>query len=134
MLVRDHMTAPVRSVAPDSDYMSALRAMQEQHCHHLPVVDGSGALLGILADRDLLNAAARYLQSAIEVAEVMTRKVVTARPDMPLAEAATLMVDLAIGGLPVVDDNGQVIGIITETDIFRAFVTVLQSGKPITPQ
>ena len=62
------------------------------------------------------------LQAAIEVADVMHRTVTTARPEMPIAEAATLMVDQRIGGLPVVDDEERVVGVITETDIFRAFV------------
>jgi acetoin utilization protein AcuB len=52
----------------------------------------------------------------------MHRTVTTARPEMPIAEAATLMVDQRIGGLPVVDGDERVIGVITETDIFRAFV------------
>ena len=72
--------------------------------------------LGIAAERDLLLAAARYLQASVEVSEVMHRGVVTATPDMPVAEAADLMVSNRIGGLPVVD-KGRLLGIITEADV-----------------
>ncbi len=133
MVVRDHMSTPVVVIGPDSDYMTALRMMQDHHLHHLPVVDANGHLIGILAERDLLLAAANFLQNPIEVASVMHRNVVTALPETPLAEAATLMVSYSIGGLPVMDADQQVIGIITETDIFRAFVKLLAAGEPVHP-
>jgi acetoin utilization protein AcuB len=98
--------------------------MQDNALHHLPVLDTGGTLVGILAERDLLLAATRFLQSAIEVGEVMHRNVVTAAPDMPITDAATLMVRHKIGGLPVVDGDRELVGIITETDILKAFVDV----------
>ena len=63
--------------------------MQEHALHHVPVLDAGRKLVGIVAERDLLLAATRHLQSAIEVGDVMHRNVTTARPDMPIAEAAT---------------------------------------------
>jgi acetoin utilization protein AcuB len=114
-------THPV-TIRSDADYKVALMLMQEHSLHHVPVLDGARKLVGIVAERDLLLAATRHLQAAIEVADVMHRSVTTAHPDMPIAEAATLMVDQRIGGLPVVDGDQRVIGVITETDIFRAFV------------
>lgn len=122
MLVRDHMSTPAVTVRPDADYKVALKLMQDNGLHHLPVVDPGGNLVGIAAERDLLLAAARYLQSAVEVGDVMHRGVVTATPDMSVAQAASLMVGRRIGGLPVVDSTKQVVGIITETDLFKAFV------------
>lgn len=122
MLVRDHMSTPVVTVRPDADYKMALKLMQDNALHHLPVVDAGGNLVGIAAERDLLLAAARYLQSAVDVADVMHRGVVTATPDMSVAQAASLMVGRRIGGLPVVDSTKQVVGIITETDLFKALV------------
>ena len=122
MLVRDHMSTPVVTVRPDADYKVALKLMQDNALHHLPVVDAGGNLVGIAAERDLLLAAARYLQSAVDVADVMHRGVVTATPDMSVAQAASLMVGRRIGGLPVVDSTKQVVGIITETDLFKALV------------
>jgi len=122
MLVRDRMSTHPVTIRSDADYKAALMLMQEHALHHVPVLDGARKLVGIVAERDLLLAATRHLQAAIEVADIMHRTVTTARPEMPIAEAATLMVDQRIGGLPVVDGDEHVIGVITETDIFRAFV------------
>lgn len=133
MIVREHMSTPVISVRPDSDYMAALRTMQDQHLHHLPVIDAQGELIGILAERDLLVAAGNYPRSAVEVTEVMHRNVVTVNATTSLAEAASLMVRHSIGGLPVVDEGNHVVGIITEKDVFRAFVSMLEAGEAVKP-
>jgi len=122
MLVRDRMSSPVETLGPDTNYHTALRQMQDHGVHHLPVVDADGQLIGIVAERDLLLAASHYLQTAIEVGEVMHKGVLTVTPETPIAEAASIMVKNKIGGLPVMDANKHVIGIITETDIFKAFV------------
>ena len=122
MLVRDRMSTHPVTIPSNADYKAALMLMQEHSLHHVPVLDGARKLVGIVAERDLLLAATRHLQAAVEVADVMRRGVTTARPEMPIAEAATLMVDHRIGGLPVVDGDERVIGVITEADIFRAFV------------
>jgi CBS domain-containing protein len=100
--------------------------------HHLPVLDAEDRLVGIVAERDLMFAALRYLGSAVDVERVMHRKVVTATPRMTVAAAASLMVANAIGGLPVVDDAGAVVGVITETDIFKAFVQ-MHDAVPAAP-
>jgi acetoin utilization protein AcuB len=110
------------TIRNDADYKSALRLMQEHALHHVPVLDAGNRLVGIVAERDLLLAATQHLHSAIEVGEVMHRDVVTATTDMPIVDAARLMADRRIGGLPVVDGGDKVVGVITETDIFRAFV------------
>jgi acetoin utilization protein AcuB len=122
MLVRDRMSAHPITVRQDADYKAALKLMEEHSLHHVPVLDAHRKLVGIVAERDLLLAATRHLDSAVDVAEVMHANVTTATLDMPIAEAASLMVDHRIGGLPVVDKKGFVVGVITETDIFRAFV------------
>ncbi len=122
MLVRDRMSAHPVTIRNDADYKAALKLMQEHDLHHLPVLDESRQLVGIVAERDLLLAATQHLASVVEVGEVMHRDVATVTRDMPIAEAAALMVDRRIGGLPVVDAKQQVVGVITETDIFRAFV------------
>ena len=126
MLVREHMRSPVMTIRADADYKTALQLMQEKSVHHLPVVDGEGRLVGIAAERDLLLAAMHYMQSAVEVGEVMHRGAVTAAPDMPILEAADLMVRNKIGGLPVVDGQRELVGIITETDLFGVLATVLR--------
>ncbi|MFO1322574.1 MAG: CBS domain-containing protein [Burkholderiales bacterium] len=122
MLVRDRMSAHPVTVRSDADYKTALRLMQQHALHHVPVLDDAKKLVGIVAERDLLLAATHHLQSVVEVGEVMHRNVVTTTRNTPIAEAAALMVEHRIGGLPVVDAKQKVIGVITETDIFRAFV------------
>jgi len=122
MLVRHHMTAHPITLQAESDYKSALRLMQDCMIHHLPVVDSDLRLAGIVAERDLLLAAFHYLGSSVEISEVMQRDVVTVSPDTPVTDAAQLMIKHTIGGLPVVDKRGHVVGVITETDIFKAFV------------
>jgi len=129
VLVRNHMSTPAVTVSSDADYKSALKLMQENALHHLPVVDAGGNLVGMAAERDLLLAATHYLQSEVEVGDIMHRGVVTVPPEMPVAEAATLMIDKRIGGLPVVDKGDGLVGIITETDIFRALVKSLDQAQ-----
>jgi acetoin utilization protein AcuB len=116
----------------DADFKSALKVMEQHAIHHLPVLDADDHLVGIVAERDLMFAALRYLGSSVDVERVMHRKVVTATPDMTVAAAASLMVTNAIGGLPVVDGGGTVVGVITETDIFKAFVQ-MHDAAPATP-
>ena len=113
MLVREHMRSPVVTVRTDADYKSALQLMEERSIHHLPVVDRDGRLVGMAAERDLLLAATRYMQSSVDVADVMHKGAITATPDMPIVEAAHVMVANKIGGLPVVDHGGGLVGIIT---------------------
>lgn len=129
MLVRDHMSSPAVTIQADADYKAALELMQEKSMHHLPVVDQDGQLVGIAAERDLLLAAARYLQSVVEVGDVMHRGAITATPDMPILEAADVMVRNKIGGLPVVDGAGRLVGIITETDIFGVLAAALRRAR-----
>jgi acetoin utilization protein AcuB len=129
MFVRDRMTPTPITLQLDSDYKSALALMKERAIHHLPVLDGERRLAGIIAERDLLLAAYHYLGADVDIDEVMHRDVVTAKPEMPLADAALLMVEHAIGCLPVVDGGGQVVGVITETDIFRTFVSGERRGN-----
>ena len=128
MRVRDHMSSPAITVRSDANYLHALELMQKKALHHLPVVNGRGELVGIAAERDLLLAAMHYMQAPVEVGEVMHRGAITAPPDMPIAEAADLMVRNKIGGLPVVEGE-RLLGIITETDIFKVLTTALRRAR-----
>jgi acetoin utilization protein AcuB len=121
MLVRNRMSRPALTVRQDADFQKALALMQERKLRRLPVVDERNRLVGIVVERDLLLAAMRYLQSRVEVGDIMTRDVLTVRPDTDLVEVARTMQERKIGGLPVLED-GQIVGIITESDIFRRFV------------
>ena len=121
MLVRNRMSRPAVTVRQDADFQKALALMQEKRLRRLPVVDDDGRLVGIVVERDLLVAAMRYLQSRVEIGDIMTRNVVTVSPDADLVDVARTMLERKIGGLPVVED-GRLVGIVTESDIFRRFV------------
>src|SRR4029453_2418199 len=112
--------------------LEARSVMIKERIRHLPVTDDDGKLLGIITDRDIrLNLPSKatslsvweinHLLSKLTVDEVMTRTVITVGPDRPAREAAQLMVDHQIGALPV-EDGGRLIGIVTETDLLRAFI------------
>lgn len=142
MLVRDRMTRPAIVVHPETPFQDALRLMREGRFRRLPVVDRRGQLVGIISERDLLHAAPspatslsiweiNYLLWQLRVQQIMTTRVLTVGPDEPIVVAARMMVDNRIGGLPVVDETGAVVGVITETDIFRAFVEVIETQDAV---
>lgn len=140
MLVGERMSHPVITIHPDMPLQEALNLMHQEHIRRLPVVDNRGQLVGIVSERDLLHASPsdattlsvwelNYLLSKITIGEIMTRNVITVNVDTPIEEAARIMADAKIGGLPVAR-NGKVIGIITETDLFRIFPEMLGAREP----
>lgn len=131
MLVGERMSHPIISIAPDMPVHDALDMFKRERIRRAPVVK-EGKLIGIVSDKDLLNASPspasslsiwemNYLLSKITVSEVMTKNVRTVNEDTPIEEAARIMADNKIGGLPVLRD-GHVVGIITETDLFKIFL------------
>lgn len=140
MLVGERMSHPVITIHPDMPLQEALNLMHQEHIRRLPVVDNRGQLVGIVSERDLLHASPsdattlsvwelNYLLCKITIGEIMTRNVITVNVDTPIEEAARIMADAKIGGLPVAR-NGKVIGIITETDLFRIFPEMLGAREP----
>lgn len=134
MLVKERMSHPVITVKPDLPIMEALNLMKKEKIRRTPVVD-KGKLIGIISDKDLLNASPsdatslsvweiNYLLSQITVREVMTREVITIDEDTPIEEAARLMADNKIGGVPVMRGD-RVVGLITETDLFKIFLELM---------
>ena len=112
--------------------------MRTRRIRHLPVVDGERGLVGIVTDRDLrhvlfdpmVQARAGHLADLLKtvtVRDVMTRAVVTTRPEMPLREAARLMHERKVGALPVVA-RGRIVGILSETDVLKTFSQALGQG------
>lgn len=134
MLVGERMIHPVITVTPDMPIVDALNLMRREHIRRTPVVK-EGKLVGIVSDKDLLNASPspatslsvwemNYLLSKIKVKDVMTKKVLTVSEDTPIEEAARIMADNKIGGLPVMRE-GNIVGIITETDLFKIFLELM---------
>lgn len=139
MFVGDHMSAPVVTVKPDLPFQEALKMMREKHFRRLPVVDKKDKLIGIVSERDLLYASpspasslsvweVNYLLSKIKVERLMSTSVISTTATTSIERAAHLMVTHKIGGLPVLDDNEQLVGIITETDIFTTLVKMFGGG------
>ncbi|MGQ9493938.1 MAG: CBS and ACT domain-containing protein [Anaerolineae bacterium] len=135
MLVRERMTHNPVTVREDTSLYDALKIMHDNKVRRLPVVNKEGKLVGIVSEKDLLYASPspatslsvweiNYLTSKITVRELMTKDVITICEDCPLEEAARIMVDNKIGGLPVVRGD-QLVGIITETDLFKVFLELL---------
>ncbi|MEZ4769905.1 MAG: CBS domain-containing protein [Caldilineales bacterium] len=134
MLVGERMIHPVITVGPDVPVMDALDMLRREHIRRAPVVE-NGKLVGFVSENDLRNASPgqattlsvweiNYLVSKIKVRTVMTKEVITTVEDTPIEEAARIMADHKVGGLPVLRD-GKVVGIITETDIFKIMLEML---------
>ena len=134
MFVGERMSRPVISVTPDTPINEALAMFRKEHIRRAPVMK-DGKLLGIVSERDLLNASPsqatslsiwelNYLISKVLVKHVMSKKVITVDKDTPIEEAARIMADKKIGGVPVTS-AGKVVGIITETDLFKIFLELM---------
>jgi acetoin utilization protein AcuB len=125
------MSQPVVHISPKDSMQKAIALMKEKHIRLLPAVDEKEKLKGVVSDRDLKRASASdattldihellYLISKIKVADIMTREVVTVHRDWTVEEAADTLMTHKISGAPVVDDEGRLCGIITQTDLFKA--------------
>ena len=134
MLVGERMSHPVITIRPDLPIIDALNLMKREKIRRAPVVR-KGVLKGIVSDKDLLNASPspatalsiwemNHLLSKITVDKIMSKDVLTVTEDTPIEEAARIMVDNKIGGLPVLQD-GKIVGIITETDLFKIFLELM---------
>jgi acetoin utilization protein AcuB len=134
MLVRDKMTHNVLTISPETTVHDALAMMEEKKIRRLPVVEND-RLVGIVTLLDLVRASPspatslsvwelNYLLAKLKVKDIMAKDVLDVQPEMPIDEAALLMREHRIGGLPVTE-QGAVVGMITETDIFSAFLDML---------
>ena len=135
MLVGERMSRHPITVRQDVGIDEALKIMRDEKVRRLPVVNRRGLLVGIVSEKDLLLASPspatslsihelHYLLSKMKVSEVMTKEVITVTEYTALEEAACIMVDNKISGLPVMRD-GKLVGIITETDLFKIFTELL---------
>lgn len=134
MLVRKWMSKNPRVIEESASLSEAINLLKENKIRRLPVVK-NGKLVGIISDRDLKEASPskvssldiwelHYLMSKIKVKSVMTKNPITVSPETTLERAAILMFDNKIGGLPVVDKKGDLVGILTEQDVFKALINI----------
>lgn len=144
MYVRSRMTANPYTVTPDATIAETLELMRNKNIRRVPVVKGE-KLVGIITERKLLEVSPspatslsifeiNYLLSKTKVESIMTKDLITVTPDSLLEEALLKVREHDVGGLPVVEE-GKLVGIITETDVFDAFIEILgfrDTGSRIT--
>jgi acetoin utilization protein AcuB len=143
MKVRELMTGGLITAGPETAVLDACSLMQKERIRHLLVINKQSELLGIVTDRDIrLNLPSQatslsvweinHLLTKLTVGQVMTQSVITIGPDRPARDGAQLMLEHKIGALPVLD-GGHLVGIITETDIVRAFVRATAPASSFRP-
>lgn len=137
-LVKDWMTSKVITITPDTSLPDAHRLMDDHNIRRLPV-EQHGRLVGIVTRGDVRGAEPsdasslniwemNYLLSKLTIDKIMTKNPITIGPEATIEQAARLMLEEKVSGLPVVDDQGSIVGIITESDIFRLVVKTWHSS------
>lgn len=145
MLVARRMRSGVHTLRPDDPIAKAAELFANLDIRHAPVVTApEGVLVGMISGRDLGGAGgeawhqavglqpAGAPRSALRVGDLMTTALVTVTPDTTIEKAALLLVGSRIGALPVVDDDGVLVGILTKTDLIEVFIEVMGIGVPST--
>lgn len=122
----DVMTERPMTVSPNESVAAAARVLEALEIRHLPVVDDSGELAGMLSDRDLRGGLATDGTSAplpsTRVRDVMSREIIEAFPDDDLVEIAELMIDNRIGAVPILDERRALVGIVSYVDVLRSMI------------
>lgn len=130
--VRRWMSSPALVVDQSMPLPDVRQRLTQRHIRRLPVLDAAGQLVGIVTEGDINRVSDSHITDVrdynlyhrvadLPIGEIMTRVVVTVTPDTPIMEVARLLIEHRIGGVPVVED-GRVIGVITESDLFRLIV------------
>ena len=128
MTVSKNMTINPVTTTPDMGVFEAFELMKNEGVQRLPVLDNDGNLVGIISEKNITSAAAdrevsivefALLLSKIKVGDVMTKEVITVSIDDPVELAARKMSDNDISILPVVDNNGKLVGVVSRSDLFR---------------
>jgi acetoin utilization protein AcuB len=139
MLVKQRMSKYPLTIGPEESLSDAHKYMRDQKVRHLPVVKSDDKMIGLIAEDDLLKAEPssatslsvweiHYLLMEVKVKSVMVKNIITTTEDTPIEEAAHLMLDHKIGCLPVIRDD-KLVGIITESDIFRTFMELFAARE-----
>jgi CBS domain-containing protein len=126
--VADVMTRKTVTLSPHHGFAEAVSLMADRHFRHVVVVDTGGQILGVISDRDILRTLARTSNwQTKDVSQIMTRDPVTVKRETPLSVAVAKIVAKRINCLPVLDDEGKVCGILTSTDLLKAYQKLLES-------
>ncbi len=131
-IVRNWMSSPPITATEDLSLADARALLRARRVRRLPVVDAQGRLVGIVTEGDIHSISASHVTDVQEYSlyhragqvplrEIMRREVITVTPETMVLEVARIMVDRKIGGIPVIED-GVVVGIITESDLFRTII------------
>ena len=132
MQVAEYMQTSLITITPDALLSAARHQMHLHRVRHLPVVNMAQECVGILTDRDIRQAAPSdtpmgeyelgYLLDKMTVHDIMTRQVITVRADTSLADAGQIFINTKVGCLPVLDNARKLVGLLTVTDMLRAYV------------
>lgn len=123
------MTTALLTVAPNETIGRADLEMKLAGIRHFPVVDKRNHLVGVVSDRDVLRAFGDADITRVKVSDIMTMLVETVTEDAPAIDAVTLMLEHKIGCLPVTGEEGQLVGLVTETDFLRVAHRALAGKK-----
>jgi acetoin utilization protein AcuB len=138
MFVSKSMTTTIITVSPSDNILDAKKKMKENHIRHLPVVDATQHLLGIITDRDIRSAMPSSMLhdppdiSSVSVGDIMTKKPITLSGAHTIQDALLMIQETNVGAFPVVDDQNRLIGILSIRDILKAFTNIMGIGEPGT--
>ena len=123
LVVGDVMTTELVTSQVDTPLLTVLARLTGNKIRHMPIVDESNTLRGIISKRDMLNAhlTTKLVSDDRIAGHIMTRDVVTARVNDRLSQVARTLFEKKIGALPVVDEKGRLVGIVTEADFVRLY-------------
>jgi len=124
VIVRNWMATNVVTIKKEASIQEALALMKQGSIRHLPVVDSAKSLIGWVTDADLRGVLIASMLEELSLEDVMVRKPVKTHPEAPIEEAARLLLERKIGGLPVLE-GGKLVGVITVVDILSAFINIL---------
>jgi len=139
MLIRNFMTKDVITIDAEESMPKAIQLLKQHKINMMPVTH-QGRLVGVITDRDLKKASPseatdlathelKYLLNKIKIKDIMTKKVITIPSDFTIEEAAEILMNEDISGAPVVNDRGDIEGIITSTDLYKALISLSGLGR-----
>lgn len=143
MRVAKWMTPNPTTLEPSDSLARAIHVMKEKKIRRIPIVASGGRLVGIVSDRDLKDVSPsrattldiwelHSVLDKLKLGDIMTKNPWTVAPNMPIENAALLMLEKRVEGLPVIDGKGKLVGILTEGDVFRALVELTGAAKKKT--